>query len=158
MSRYPVWTPDGNEPTFASTREGTWDLYQVTVGSREEPEPLLIGEGEQRPRSWSPDGDVLAFTVGFPPSQDICLLYRNGEASNFIGNPNVDESYPRFSNDGRFLAYVSDESGRNEVYVQRYPEGPRTLVSSGGGTNPAWGSNQIYYESLDGTVLLAADF
>jgi len=63
------------------------------------------------------------------------------------------EYSPKFSPDGRWLAYQSDESGRLEIYVQRYPEGVRMPVSSDGGTGPVWSPDgrQLYFQGSDGS-------
>jgi len=69
------------------------------------------------------------------------------------------EAFPEFSPDGRWLAYVSDESGRNEVYLRSFPDGKRTLqVSSQGGMSPLWAPDgrELFYWSLDFTRLMRA--
>jgi serine/threonine-protein kinase len=101
--------------------------------------PLLSGANPQYPASWSPDGQTLAFTERKPSAErDIWMVSPGTDPVPFLVTP-FDESSPAFSPDGRFLAYVSDETGRNDIYVQPYPEpGGRWLVSTSGGEDPVW--------------------
>jgi len=157
-SRYPLWTPDGTRLTFASTRAGTWDIFEVALTGGAEPQPLLVRPEDQFPTSWSPDGQVLAFADGSPGSYDIWLLPRGGEPFALLASSTVDESDAAFSPDGRFLASVSNESGRNEVYIQEYPmPGRRIRISTGGGLVPGWAprSDGLYYLSLERDVYYA---
>jgi Tol biopolymer transport system component/tRNA A-37 threonylcarbamoyl transferase component Bud32 len=142
-SHSPVWTPDGKRITYLSRKAAT-PAYEIFwkpsdgSGSEEKlsPSPLSL---RQSPLSWSPDGNVVAFT----DQGDIWLLTLMGDRkprpffqSKFI------ESSPTFSPDGRWLAYVSDESGRREVYVQPFPgPGAKYPISSEGATEPAWARN-----------------
>jgi serine/threonine-protein kinase len=105
---------------------------------------------------WSPDGiELLATQEGESTSRDICLVpLAGGEARPLLHGP-FEECNPRFSPDGRWLAYSSDESGRFEVYVLRLPEMDRkTQVSVGGGDRPLWSSRgrEIVYRGADGQV------
>ena len=157
-SRNPVWTPDGTRLTFGSTRAGTRDIFEVALTGGAEPQPLLVRPGEQFPSSWSPDGQVLAFTDGSLDNRDIWLLPRGGEPFALLASSTVNEDDAAFSPDGRFLASVSNESGRNEVYVQEYPTpGRRIRISTGGGGVPVWAprSDGLYYLSLERDVFYA---
>jgi dipeptidyl aminopeptidase/acylaminoacyl peptidase len=88
---------------------------------------------------------VLAFVEQSPAGSAIWILPRGGEPSAWLGS-SFYESNPNFSPDGRWLAYVSDESGRSEVWLQSYPEpGTKVRVSTDGGREPVW--------SPDGTEL-----
>ncbi len=109
--------------------------------------------------SWSPDGQLLAFVEVNPTTgRDIWVL-RMGDrkAQPFLRTP-FDESVPRFSPDGRWLAYISNESGRYEIYVQPYPgPGGKWPISTEGGTEPAWNPNgrELFYRS--GYKMMAVD-
>jgi Tol biopolymer transport system component len=157
----PVWTPDGKRVAFTSNKEGPlnpfWQLADGSGGL----ERLTISESTQVPMSWSPDGQLLAFielnpTTGF----DIWTLRMSDpsagsgqvrKAQPFLRTP-FNESAPRFSPDGRWLVYISNESGRNEVYVQPYPgPGGKWQISTEGGTEPVWNPNgrELFYRSED---------
>jgi WD40 repeat protein len=144
-SRSPVWTPDGTRLTFYSTRNGNRDIFEVPADFSRGGAPRGGGEGDQTPLSWTPDGKVLAFQEGSTES-NIWVLPRDGTPAPLLASPSVNESGAAFSPDGRWLAYVSDESGRPEVYVQGYPTaGPRVRMSTGGGVNPMWARDGFYY-------------
>jgi serine/threonine-protein kinase len=156
-SRFPVWTPDGTRLTFAWARGGSWDIYEMVVNGPGTPQPIVVREGGDIPRSWSPDGQVLTFASGEVDNRDIWIVRRGEEPKPLVANPEVDEFDPAFSPDGRFIAYASESGGRNEVWVQEYPTPvQRRQISSGGGRNPVWGatSDEIYYENLDASRIV----
>jgi Tol biopolymer transport system component len=115
------------------------------------PERLTTSPLFQRASAWSPDGQVLAFVAQQlePDHYDILTLPRAGNRQpTTVMRSRFNESHPDFSPDGRWLAYASDESGRSEIYVQPYPgPGARVLISTDGGTAPAWARNgqQLFY-------------
>ena len=149
-----VWTPDGKRIAFNSNKEGPpqrifWQLADGSGGL----ERLANGEYAQVPMSWSPDGKLLAFMENNPTTgYDIWVLrLADRKAQPFLRTP-FNESVPRFSPDGHWLAYISNESGRYEVYVQPYPgPGGKWQISTEGGTEPAWNSNgqELFYRSGD---------
>ena len=101
---------------------------------------MTTSEYLQIPHSWSPDGQLLAFTEINPTTGYDIWVLRMGDrkAQPFLRTP-FNESAPRFSPDGRWLAYVSNESGRYEIYVQPYPgPGGKWQISTEGGTEPVW--------------------
>jgi len=120
---------------------------------------LTTSDDLQTPNSWSPDGKLLAFNE-ITPSRGIgvsVLRLSDRKAQPILQTP-FNESAPRFSPDGRWLAYVSDESGRYEIYVQPYPgPGGKWQISTEGGTEPAWNSNgrELFYRS--GDKMMAVD-
>ena len=119
-------------------------------------ERLTQSEYVQWPGSWSPDGETLAFVEDHPDSgYDILLLHmRDRKVTPFL-NSRFDEMYPEFSPDGRWMAYVSDESGREEVYVQPFPgPGGKWQISNEGGQEPLWSRNgkQLFYRRRENQV------
>ena len=148
----PVWTPDGTRVTFASTRDGPQNLYWKPADGSGQAELLLNMNSLNilTPASWSPDGELLAF-YDFSGARDIWALTREGDASTFVATA-FNERSPLFSPDGRWLAYVSDESGRDEVYVQPYPgPGGKWPISTEGGIEPRWSADgrELFYRLGD---------
>jgi eukaryotic-like serine/threonine-protein kinase len=156
-----VWTPDGKRIAFNSNKEGPVNIFWQLADGSGGLERLITSEYAQAPMSWSPDGQVLAFVEVNPTTgRDIWML-RMGDpsavsgqvrkAQPFLRTP-FTESAPRFSPNGRWLAYVSDESGRFEIYVQPYPgPGGKWQISTEGGTEPVWNPNgrELFYRSGD---------
>ncbi|MBX3277425.1 MAG: PD40 domain-containing protein [Acidobacteria bacterium] len=145
----PVWTPDGNRVIYASNRGGVWAIYSQEVGSVRDPERLHTNEYRVLPYTVHPRGDHLVFAQGGIGLQtDMFSLSLSGrEATPLIASP-FTESTPRYSPDGRWLAYFSDESGRPEIYIQPATSpGARVPVSRGGGMNPVWApdGSELYY-------------
>ncbi len=146
-----MWTPDGTRITFTSFDRVSGDLAWKSADGTGTPEALLMQEQVQVPHSWSPDGETLAFYEIHPETfRDIWILPRNGEARPFVRTP-FEERSPSFSPDGRWIAYVSNESGRDEVYVAPYPgPGERHQVSPSGGRGPAWSRDgELFYRNGD---------
>ena len=107
-------------------------------------ERLTTSDNNQAAGSCSPDGTTLAFVEYRPDTDtDILLLdLRSRRVTPFLNSPAM-RSYPEFSPDGRWMAYVSDESGRDEVYVRPFPgPGGKWLISQGGGTEPLWATER----------------
>jgi serine/threonine protein kinase len=146
----PVWTPDGRRIVFASQRadKSTPNLYWQRIDGTGEAQRLTESRNPQQAASWHPSGKFLAFEEQNPHTgSDLMILpMEGGEASEWKpGKPTVflntsfAEHEPMFSPDGRWLAYSSNESGRNEVYVRPFPgPGGKWQISTGGGLYPTW--------------------
>ena len=124
-----------------------WQLSDGTGGL----ERLTNSEYLNFPMSWSPDGQVLAFVEVTPTTgYDLWMLdLRDRKAQPFLRTP-FNESVPQFSPNGRWLAYISNESGRWEIYVQSYPaSGGKWQISTEGGTPQFHGTfNYLFRDSL----------
>jgi len=157
----PVWSPDGGRIVFASDREGVYDIYhKLATGSARE-ELLLRTTQPKYPSDWSPDGRFILFDSVDPlTNSDLWVLPVTDERKPVLFlQTGADEREARFSPDGRWLAYSSDESGRPEVYVQAFPaSGGKWQVSSGGGSVPRWrrDGKELFYISLDRKVMAAS--
>ena len=144
---------DGKRIAFRTIRgAGSEIVWRPADGSGSE-ETLASGVSLiQVPTSWSPDGRFLAYwSVGLDTGRDIWILPLQGERKprSFL-QTKFDELQPKFSPDGRWIAYTSNESGQFEVYVQPFPgPGGKWQVSTDGGSNPVWERNgrELFYLS-----------
>jgi len=157
-SHLPVLTPDGTRVTFRTERVTLWS---APVDRGGEPERLTPEGGGLSPDSWSPDGRVLAFTTVNPETgADIFVVTRDGDQTpRPLVQTKFAEGSAKFSPDGKWLAYSSNESGRPEVYVIPYPgPGPRQQVSTDGGTDPVWRrkGGEMYYRNGDKMMVVSA--
>jgi Tol biopolymer transport system component/tRNA A-37 threonylcarbamoyl transferase component Bud32 len=152
---YPVWSPDGRQVYYQCWPKGI--CRKAADGSGEE--EVVAGGTAMRPRTISPDGstllgglaDIFALRLGTP---------RSGEKEKhqpWLVTP-FDEDVPAFSPDGRWVAYVSNESGQPQVYVQGYPERRgKWQVSQTGGNLPHWRADgrELYWTGPDDTLMAA---
>jgi eukaryotic-like serine/threonine-protein kinase len=157
-NRWPIWSSDGKRVTFASNRNGAFNLFTVPASLEGPAERLTNSDAVQVAGSWSPDGALLALTEQHSTTgRDVWLLRRDGERIPFAVGP-ADESAPRFSPDGRRIAYVSNESGQSEVYVREVgSEGIGRKISTDNGSEPVWrrDGSAVYFRSY-GKLLAAS--
>jgi serine/threonine-protein kinase len=146
----PLWTPDGSRICFTSKDS----MHCMAADGSGEAEEILTADETMIPGSFTPDGKHLAYT-GFDDAfgRDLWILSLEADrATRPLIQTRSDEWSARFSPDGRWLAYVSNETGRGEIYVQAYPgPGARQQVSSEGGDQPMWapGGGELFYLSGD---------
>ena len=151
---FPAWAPDGESFAFLSFLDGQSRVAHRLADSPGKAE-FLSDHGI--PASWSRQGSHLAFLQ----SSDIWTLSPedSGSKQRFM-QTKFREEYPQFSPDGRWLAYVSDKSGRREVYVQRYPgPGGEIRISTDGGRAPTWAGNgrELFYQVKDEGKMMAVE-
>jgi Tol biopolymer transport system component len=150
----PVWSPDGGSIVFTSDREGHLDLYEKSTRGQSAEKALMKGDDPKFASSWTRDGRYIGYWTLNPKTLgDIWALPTFGDRKPIpiLVSPFA-ESHPMFSSDGRFVAYVSTESGRSEIYVQTFPDGAgKWQVSNGGGVDPSWRGDgkELYYRSPD---------
>jgi Tol biopolymer transport system component len=164
--RFPIWSPDGSQVAFDAVRKQARDLY---VGSPARPggESLLLESSEDKFASdWSADGRFLLYTSASPQTNaDMWVLPLIGERKPwpFLQTP-AGEKLGQFSPDGRWIAYMSNDSGMNEVYVRPFVPSPsanasgageRWQISSGGGMHPKWRADgkELFFVGPEGQMM-----
>ncbi len=163
VAQLPLWTSDGKKVTFMSNPAGrARNLFWKAADRTGNEERLTTSEHSQYPNSWSPDGETLAFTDIDPVTlMDIWILsIKNRQTSPFLQTP-FNEANLVFSPDGHWVAYQSDESGRDEIYVQPFSgPGSKELVSTDGGTEPVWSRDgrQLFYRNGDNMMSVSTTF
>jgi Tol biopolymer transport system component len=157
----PVWSADGKDVYYSNAKEGTYNIYRKASNGVGSPEVVTRPGTPQRPADWSRDGKYLLFEVDAPRAgYDIWVLPADTTEKPFpFLATSFTEQYPRFSPDGNWVAYASDESGRSEIYVQSFPlSGGRWQVSTSGGSQPRWRQDgrELFYVSSD-LMLMAVE-
>jgi Tol biopolymer transport system component len=147
----PAWSPDGRWVAYASSRAGQPRTIYRRASDGSGPEEKLYSAAEHmHVDDWSRDGKSLLLTIdGAQLKTDLWLLALDGSSkASPILNTRFAEDDARLSPDGKWIAYQSDESGRVEVYVQRFPAlGSKVQVSNDGGAQPVWSreGRQLFY-------------
>ena len=154
----PVWSPDGNQLAFASARNSPPTVFLKPLAGNVPEEQLLESRFQSSPASWSPDGKFLIYAVFSPLTRgDIWLLPLYGERKpQPLFQTKAGERFARVSPDGNWLAYQSDESGANEIYVTQFPQPARSWrISTSGGVNPFWRGDGKELFFVSGNKLMA---
>jgi eukaryotic-like serine/threonine-protein kinase len=149
----PVWSPDDSRIVFAAARKSPGDVYQKSsVGTGRE-EPLFASTTFKVPVDWSRDGRLVLLQANDARTRNLWDLWTysvaDRRATPFLQTP-FNETTGRFSPDGRWVAYTSDESGREEVYVVPFPgPGGKWQISAAGGRVPIWtrGGRELVYQA-----------
>jgi serine/threonine protein kinase/Tol biopolymer transport system component len=159
----PVWSPDGQTIIFSSNRSGTFDLFRRPADGSRKDELLYHDALVKGPGDFSPDGKNFVYEAkgNGKTGDDIWIL------PDPLGTPSTphpliateaNEGTPRVSPDGHWIAFVSDESKKDEVYVSPFPDhGSRIQVSAGGGGTPRWRADgkELFYLTPGLTVMSA---
>jgi serine/threonine protein kinase len=165
----PVWSPDGSHIIFSFGDGGVRNLYQKAASGMKDKELVRKSNENKSPTDWSNDGRLLLYSEADPKTKsDLWVLPMesggNGNLTCILCSES-NERYGRFSHDMRWIAYVSDESGSDEVWVRGFsqargaaPSGTagRWHVPRGGGTEPRWRKDgkELYYRASEGRVMV----
>jgi Tol biopolymer transport system component len=153
---HPLWDPDGQHVVFVSRRfGGTSPARQAVSGGNAE--PLFTRSETGTALSWTRDRSyILLRREGTKSGLDLVAVAASGEAKEVaVSQSQFDETEGQFSPDGHWVAFVSNESGRPDVFVQSFPDGrARTQVSTAGGTQVRWSGDgrEIFYVAPDGML------
>jgi len=154
----PVWSPDGSRIAFASNRDTVPHIYQKPSNGTGNDELLFKASDPTGPHDWSPDGRFILFGLLSPKTNvDLWLLplFGDQKPAPFL-QTEFTENQGRFSPDGRWVAYTSNESGPYQVYVQSFPtSGGKWQVSTAGGAQPQWrhDGKELFYLSPDRKIM-----
>jgi Tol biopolymer transport system component len=159
------WTPDGERITFTSFSSGSLGIFRATPGVAAAPDSIFASPSLAYGGAWLPDASGLltvAENLQAGSQRDIAVVVNGGRGP--LQAVIADDSrtqYPALSPDGRWLAYVSNRSGTDQVYVRPWQrDGPEVPVSRNGGSEPVWGpdSNELFYRGTNGRypVLIVA--
>jgi len=160
-----VWSPDGASIIYDGRQGDLLDIYRRPASGVGVPEILLSGLGMNKyPTSWSPDGSTVLYfngTSGSPRTgADIWALpLKPPRTPVAVVQTVFHETSGRFSPNGRWIAYQSNEAGKSDIYVIPFHEsGGKTLVSTGGGAEPRWRGDgkELFYQSPDGKLMAVA--
>jgi len=160
LNNVPVWSPDGSTIAFATIRNGGLDIYQRKVGATSDDDEVLRANAIPIlfPSDWSRDGRFLMYyRTDTKTRLDTWVLPLFGDRTpmKILGTP-YNESQGQFAPDGKSFAFVSDESGQPQVYLQSFPSPTlQAQVSTGGGTQPRWrpDGRELFYLAPDGKIM-----
>jgi serine/threonine protein kinase/Tol biopolymer transport system component len=156
----PVWSPDGTQIVFASSRLAPPHLY-LKASSGGDEQLLFQSNFVSHTTDWSREGRFIIYAAQNPRTgwdlmrlpMSVADAERKPET---LLQTAFNEHLGRVSPDGRWLAYMSDESGRNDVYVRTFPDsGAKWLISTNGGVDPRWRADgtELFYLAADGSLM-----
>ena len=159
----PIWSPDGSTIILSSNRKGPYDIYQKAFTGAGSEEVLLESDETKTANSWSADGRFIVYTSADAKAntkEDLWILPLFGDHKPFpFLRTQFNESFAQFSTDGHWIAYVSDESGSNQVYIAPFPgPGGKWQASRAGGSEPRWRGDgkELFFLAPD-NKLMAVD-
>jgi serine/threonine protein kinase/Tol biopolymer transport system component len=160
LSDDPVWSPDGKMIAFDSNRTGTYAIYQKPANGTQKEELIFADAAIKFTTSWSPDGKYLLMDRVTTEAQGrgaiwVLPMFGDHKAYSLISN-DFNCTYAQFSPDGRWVAYDSNESGRDEIYAVAFPNPTaRFQISTNGGSNAQWrrDGKELFFTDLDGKIV-----
>ena len=161
-NRDPLWSPDRERIAFSTNRDGPEDIFVKSVNAATLEEPMVRSKEQfKRTQSWSADGRYVVFMELSPDTNaDLYVITLADRTSRPYLRTPASETFGAISPDGRWMAYISAETGRGEVYVQTFPTpGRKHRVSSTGASKVWWRQDgkQLMFVSDDNSELLVAD-
>ena len=168
----PVWSPDSRRIAFASKRgdKTTFNLYWQRADGTGDVQRLTDSPSNQVPTTFDRTGKLLAYSeIGPQGDGDILILpiegdetagFKPGTPIPFLKTP-FNEGSPMFSPDGRWIAYISNESGRNEIYVRPFPgPGGKWQISTSGGDDPTWSRTrpELFFANGNSLQLMVSSY
>ena len=155
VTSFPVWSPDGRDVVYTGGEDPA-GIFVAPVDRSRAPELLLENPPERflLPTDWSRDGSMILYVSSPSPTRvrdggnDLWLLPTDGSEPREFLATDASEVDPRFSPDGRWIAYQSDQTGRSEIYVRGVEGGGEFRISGDGGVSPEWNpaGGQIFFE------------
>ncbi len=158
VSANPIWTPNGSGVTFNSGSAAPFSIRWTTGDGTSEVKTLLPSEYPIFPAAWSPEGNQLVFQEDSPNPNLFVADVRDGGSRTALLETDFSEQSATLSHSGEWLAYVSDRSGSDEVYVRPFPgPGAEQVISRGGAEEPVWGPDdtELFYRSNDTFLMVA---
>jgi Tol biopolymer transport system component len=160
----PIWTPDGSHVVYSSTKDGKHGIYSVPADGSGQPEIVIAAESRPLPSSFTPDGKTLLYTQAGPNQRSRVLVLPPAAAGaarepHPLRDASGADLQARVSPDGKWVAFVSTETGKPELYVLPFPgPGPKVRVSTdGGGIQPRWsrdGRQLFFWTAMPGNATL----
>jgi eukaryotic-like serine/threonine-protein kinase len=154
----PVWAPDGQRFVYGSARRGPPALYERAVDDAGTERRLTPTGKVNLPTGWSKAPALILYAIAEGGQRDIWAVDPQRPEPRPVLQSPVDEFDARLSPDGRWIAYVSNASGRPELYLAPFPSlRPQSRISAEGGTRPRWGADgkQLFFIAADGHLMSA---
>ena len=153
-----AWSPDSRRLAFASDRNGRSSVYLKAIDGGDEELLIRLPDRGVFPKDWSKDGSILTLNIDSPNGiPSLAAMRLTGDRTPFAvgGSVSEREDEAMLTHDGRSVAFVSGQSGSDEVYVAPFPRGGRRRVSAGGGVQPRWKGDdgELYFVAPGGAIM-----
>jgi Tol biopolymer transport system component/DNA-binding winged helix-turn-helix (wHTH) protein len=160
----PVWSPEGNQIAYSSYRAGNLDVFSRPSDAGGDEATIAAGPLNERISDWSRDGQFILYSL-YPKNQTDIAYLKRGAGGRWESTPLLEtparESSAKLSPDGRHVAYVSDESGRDELYVREFvPRGRKWPVSANGASQIRWSRDgrELFYSEAGTLIAVPVSF